>query len=104
MTLVNPKDPLHQNPDAEKALFDALAKVCNGFASEQVVGAALNLVVNAIRQANATDKGALNAADAAHAAIRRILVAHYDNVGKRRNIFPFHQKVEVPFFDFRKKG
>jgi hypothetical protein len=102
--LNNPKDPLHQQADAENALFSALAKVANGFTSEQVVGAALNLVVNAIRQANASDKGALDAADAAHAAMRKILVAHYDNAGKRRNIFPFHQVIEMPFLDLRKKG
>lgn len=103
MTLVNPKDPLHQQADAEKFLFSALAKVASGFTAEQVVGAALNLVVNAIRQANASEKGALDAADQAHAAMRKILIAHYDNAGKRRNIFPFHQMIEVPHLDLRKK-
>ena len=103
MSSGNPKDPLNNTPDAERALFSALAKVANGFTSDQVVGAALNLVVNAIRQANATDKGALDAADRAHAAMRKILVSHYDNTGKRRNVFPFHQVIEMPFLDFRKK-
>jgi hypothetical protein len=102
--LNNPKDPLHSQSDAEKTLFEALAKVCNGFTQEQVAGAALNLIVNAIRQGYATDKGALDAADAAHAAMRKILVAHYDNAGRRRNIFPFHQIVEMPFVDLKKKG
>jgi hypothetical protein len=102
--LNNPNDPLHQQADAEKHLFQALAKVCNGFSSEQVAGAALNLIVNAIRQGHASDKGALNAADAAHAAMRKILIGHYDNAGRRRNIFPFHQTVEMPFLDLRKKG
>lgn len=103
MTLTNPKDPLHQNPNAEKELFSALAKVANGFTAEQVVGAALNLVVNAIRQSQPSERGAMDAADAAHAAMRRILASHYDNAGKRRNVFPFHQVIEMPFFDLRKK-
>ena len=103
MNQANPKDPLNNTPDAERVLFTSLAKVSHGFTSEQVVGAAVNLIVNALRQAHATDKGALDAADAVHAVMRRVLISHYDNAGKRRNVFPFHQTIEMPFLNMRKK-
>jgi hypothetical protein len=100
--LTNAKDPLKETPDAERQLFNVLAAASRGFTNEQVVGAAVNLLVNVLRQSNATRRGAFEATDRAHAAMRQVLDAHYDASGRRRNIFPFHQVIEVPFSDFRK--
>lgn len=101
--LNNPKDPLHKSPDAEKHLFTVLARAASGFTNDQVVGAAVNLLVNAIRQNNASRAAAMGASDKVHALMRQVIDAHYDAMGKRRNVFPFHQIIEVPHLDARKK-
>jgi hypothetical protein len=99
---MNTKDPMIKaSPDAERELFILFAKTANGFAREQVVGAAINLIVNALRQTHAGQKAALDEFDMLTAKTRALLAEHYDNMGKRRNIFPFHQTIEMPMFDAR---
>ena len=102
--LRNPKDPLHKSgPEAERELFRAMSAVCNGFPNEAVVGAVANMLVNAIRQSQPTKQGAADTLDRLLARIRPLLLdQHYDLTGKRRNVFPFHQVIEVPKFDARK--
>lgn len=100
---MNPKDPLNQAHNAERQLFDAFAKTANGFQREQVVGAAINLVVNALRQTHSTQRKALDDFDMLTARVRALLAEHYDVLGRRRNIFPFHQTIEMPMFDARPK-
>lgn len=100
--LVNPKDPLHNNPEAERELFNALARACKGFSHDQVAGAAVNLLVNVLRQSNATREAAMAGTDRLHATMRQVIDAHYDALGRRRNVFPFHQVIEVPRLDMRK--
>ncbi|HJT63082.1 MAG TPA: hypothetical protein VJ797_15540 [Burkholderiales bacterium] len=101
--LRNQKDPLHKSgPEAERELFRALSNVCNGFPNEAVVGAAVNMLVNAIRQSHSTRQGAADALDQLVAKVRILLLdQHYDALGNRRNVFPFHQKIEVPHMDLR---
>jgi hypothetical protein len=101
--MMNKKDPLHRTPDAERVLFSLLVKTSNGFSNDQVIGAAVNLIINALRQQNATHKGAQDAVDRVHAILRTVLASHYDALGKRRNVFPFHQMLEVPHMDDRGK-
>ena len=96
------KDPLLlSSPDQQKALFDAFCQVANGFSAEQVVGAAANMIVNGLRQAHATRDAAMNGLDRVAAQAKTIIDGHYDATGKRRNVFPFHQMLEVSHQDFR---
>lgn len=97
----NPNDPLYRNgPDQQQELFNAYVGVSRGFPTECVIGAAMNLLVNALRQAH----GGRNEADARmseiSAKLREILMQHYDPVtGRRRNVFPFTQTIEMPRYD-----
>lgn len=97
-------DPLHKAPLSERELFERMAKTCNGFSHEQVMGAAVNIVINALRQGNQSQKAALAALDEITAKARSSLASHYDSMGKRRNVFPFHQTIEMPMFDARPNG
>lgn len=103
--LRNPKDPLHKSgPEAERELFRALGAVCSGFPQEAVLGAAANLLVNAIRQGQPTREGAREKFDELTARVRMLLLdQHYDGLGKRRNVFPFHQVIEVPLVGLTRK-
>lgn len=100
---VNPKDPLSKTSDAQRELFDRLTASAAGFTIEHVAGAAANLIVNAIRQAHPSQKSALDSLDEIFSHVRTLLAGHYDTQGKRRNIFPFHQHLEVPMLDARAK-
>lgn len=99
---MNPKDPiLKASPDAERELFDRLTQAANGFQRDQVIGASANVIVNALRQTHATRRAALDDFDALTARVRALIASHYDGTGKRRNVFPFHQHIEVPMLDAR---
>lgn len=100
---MNAKDPLKNVPDAERELFQAFVKEANGFGLDQVGGAAGNMLVNCLRQSHATQKGALDGFDQLTTKLREVLASHYDGTGKRRNVFPFNQVIELPTFDFRRK-
>lgn len=97
------QDPLKQGPNAERELFTRLSQVCSGFPREAVVGAAANLLLNAIRQDSSSRQKAELAFDELFGKLKSILVAHYDGVGKRRSIFPFNQTLDVPLIDMRPK-
>lgn len=98
----NPLDPLRKSgPDQQRELFNAFCKVATGFSTEEVMGAALNLLVNALRQAHPTQAKALSRLDEISAAAKTLLASHYDALGRRRNIFPFHQTIELPHFTDR---
>jgi hypothetical protein len=102
--LLNPKDPLGQTP--ERQLFELLSKVASGHDSKVVVGAAMNLLVNAVRQNHGTRQRAEHAFDELVGRTKNMLLEqHYDPVtNKRRNIFPFTQRVqaELVHWDDRK--
>lgn len=98
----NPLDPLRKSgPDQQRELFNMFCKVANGFSTEEVMGAAMNLLVNGLRQAHPTQAAALSRLDELGAGARALLASHYDMLGRRRNIFPFHQTIEVPHFTDR---
>lgn len=96
----NPNDPLHKptaGPQSARQLFDNLSKVASGFGADDVMLAAANLLINAIRQHKATRDGAVVAFDEIAARSKHVLLEqHYDQMGRRRNVFPFHQVIEVP--------
>jgi hypothetical protein len=100
--LRNPKDPLRDNPNAQRELFERFSSAANGFPADHVVAAALN-ILNAIRQAQPSRSKALDAFDELAARTRAVLAEHYGANGERRNIFPFHQVIKPEKFDARPK-
>jgi len=101
--LRNPKDPIHKlGPEAEKELFKAFGQTAHGFPRDAVLNAAWNVILNVIRQDAEKRTRAENLFDEyAGKAKHNLLEYHYDNTGKRRNIFPFTQNVEVELADFK---
>ena len=98
---LNPKDPLLKSgPDQQRALFNAMAQCANGFPTEHVLGAAINILVNAVRQTASTRPLAQTQMKEVHGKAMNLLMEHYDSVtGQRRNIFPFTQVIELPRYD-----
>lgn len=100
---VNPLDPLSPSkpiaPDPTRKLFKQLSQVCRGFSGDDVVWAAANLMINAIRQRCANRVSAERAIDEAFGLAKHALLErHYDGQGNRRNIFPYDQVVEPAHF------
>lgn len=94
----NAKDPMNRSgPDRERELFGMLGKVATGFDGDVVVGAAMNLLVNAVRQRCATRQEAERYFDELVGKSKNLLLEqHYDPVtNRRRNIFPFTQHVHA---------
>lgn len=96
--LRNNKDPLRTSgPDAEQELFRAFGQAATGYPFEIALGAALNIILNGVRQSEETREGARAKFDELVSKGRFILLEkHYDAMGKRRNVFPFTQHIEVP--------
>jgi acyl carrier protein phosphodiesterase len=92
-------DPLKRGSSAEQELFQRLARLCDGLPPDAVQGAAMNLIINAIRQSTPkrTDAEA-RFSELTGRAAALLLDNHYDPVtGNRRTIFPFTQVVTMPF-------
>lgn len=101
-------DPLQNKelvPDRARELFNDFVKTASrGYSNEDVAGAAINLLINAIRQEQASRSGAEQNFNERFGRAKEMLLAHYDSVtGRRRSVFPFHQKIEMPIIDFRGK-
>jgi hypothetical protein len=101
MSATNPADPLHKTdvaaPNAQE-LFGRLGEVCRGFPHEAVLAAAVNVIVNCVRQKHAKRSGAEKEFDELTGKAKNILLErHYDLAGNRRNIFPFDQIIEMPY-------
>jgi hypothetical protein len=106
MTL-NPKDPLLTTvPDPSLTLFKLMGKIAGGtgtvvdgraapFPIDAVVGAAANIIVNALRQVNPTKEKAETAIDELFGRTKQILMNHYDQLGRLRGIFPYDQHIHV---------
>ena len=86
-------DPLKSNgPDGQRELFERLTRDCGGFSLADVLGAAQNLIVNALRQSYAKRSLAKDRLDVIAASMKGTLLdQHYDATGRRRSAFPFHQ-------------
>ena len=55
----NPKDPLKKTgPEAEQELLRRFGQMSSGFPNDVVIGAAINLLVNAVRQTYPTQQAA----------------------------------------------
>lgn len=99
--LGNDNDPLKDSSKGQKALLEQFAAHANGFSREDVEAAALNLLLSVVRQNYKTQHGANDRCDQLAAEMKRILDMHYDHLGNRRSVFPFHQVIEMPLSDLR---
>lgn len=91
-------DPLLGLPEQERQLFNSFTAASAGKNADAVLGAALNIIINAIRQLEPTRKEAEARYDALFGRAKSLLLEnHYDSVtGKRRTVFPFTQVVKMP--------
>lgn len=90
-------DPLKKSStDQAYELFKMFGAAAHGFTREQVIDAASNLLVNAIRQEKGSWQQAEPAFDELFGKLKTILREHFDAVGTRRNVFPFTQNIIVP--------
>jgi len=77
-------------------LFKELVASAKGQESGDVIGAAVNLIINVIRQVHDSRRGAERAYDDVMGLGKRLLLEkHYYNDGRRRNIFPHTQRLEA---------
>lgn len=95
----NPKDPLPKAcPPSEYELFKRFAREADGFSTQDAVGAASNVLVNGLRQAHATRGQAEARFDELFGKLKTVLLDHYDSLGNRRSVFPFHQFIRPNLF------
>lgn len=101
--LRNGKDPLRDSgPQSALDLFREFSKAANGRPNEQILDAAVNMILNVIRQSNASGaKAAAQFDEIAGRAKHLLMEKHYDNAGNRRNIFPYSQHVTPEWVDGR---
>jgi hypothetical protein len=101
----NKADPLKDCDETRRELFGRFSKASNGFSQRDVIYAAVNLILNAVRQSCMKQKDAEAMLDEMMAHAKRTLLdQHYFPSGMRRNVFPFHQTIEAPPVDARAKG
>jgi hypothetical protein len=102
-SLRNPNDPLLKTgPERQRYLFETWSKVADGFSAQDVIGAAVNVLANAIRQSCVSYHGTYGAqalGERIKADISRLITEHYDVItGKRRNTFAHTQHVIMDHF------
>lgn len=101
----NPNDPLTKvGAEGQQELFQSLVSSSAGHPKDDVINAAVNLLINAVRQHCSTRAVAEKTFDEIVGRAKSLLLdAHYDAAtNKRRNIFPFHQVIEMPLMDLKK--
>jgi len=93
-----PSDPLKNLQGQEKMLFDLFTQAASAKNLDAVMGAAINVIVNAIRQTHAKRSDAESKIDELFGRAKQMLLAnHYDSVtGLRRNVFPHTQVITMP--------
>jgi hypothetical protein len=94
-------DPLLNLPEQERRVFEAFTQAATGHDYEAVAGAAVNVLINVIRQLESTRAEAEAHWDELVGRGKTLLLDnHYDSVtGKRRNVFPHTQVVRMPLLD-----
>lgn len=93
------QDPLKDAsliPERPRQLFEKLSKSADGFTANEVATAAINLLINSIRQSKATRDEAAKAFDELTGQAKHLLLEkHYHGNGQRRNVFPHNQIIQV---------
>lgn len=91
-------DPLLGLPEQERMLFEVFGRACAGKNVDAVYGAAINILINAIRQMEGTRREAEARWDELFGRGKSLLLdRHYDVVtGRRRNVFAHTQVINFP--------
>ncbi len=97
------EDPILRNTDNARQLFDTFSQVSHGFSALDVVNASLNMLINAVRQAEATRKGASESWDQYVGRSKGLLMDGYDSTGRRKGIYPYTQTLTANFANFKMK-
>jgi hypothetical protein len=94
-------DPLLNLPEQERLVFEAFTQAATGRNYDAVVGAAINILINVIRQTEPTRADAeAHWNELVGRGKTLLLDNHYDSVtGKRRNVFPHTQVVRMSLVD-----
>jgi len=92
-------DPLHTLQGQEKLLFDLFTHASTGKNVDAVMGAAVNVLINAIRQNYPTRDGAEQKINELFGRGKELLLAnHYDSTtGRRRTVIPHTQVVRMAY-------
>lgn len=92
-------DPLRNLQGQEELLFRLFSQQAVGKNVDAVMGAAINVLINAIRQNYELRKDAEAKIDELFGRAKMLLLAnHYDSVtGKRRSVFPHTQIVRMAY-------
>ena len=100
MSDLHPKDKLLAGaPDYGREMFNRFSRAADGFSSDAVLSAALNVIVNALRQTYGTRAQVEARYDELVGRTKATLLGHYDGVtGRRRSTTPFTQHISVPHF------
>jgi hypothetical protein len=98
--MTNPRDPMSKLASGNgRALFGTISRACDQFSSQDVINAAVMLLVNALRGAYPTRAAAAAAYDEIAAKAKTFLLeAHYDSLGRKKGIFPYDQHIHPPHF------
>jgi hypothetical protein len=98
---VAPKDNLKQPGEA---LFEAFGHSAAGHPPDEVISAAMNIVLNVVRQRTSRRSSAIAAMDELFGRSMDALMQHYDGTtDRRRSVIPFDQVVTVPHTRFQTK-
>ncbi len=93
------KDPIQlSGPSGQLELFNRYSHLANGFSANDVINAAMNIVINALRQSCATKGKAELSFDELFGQAKTLLMNHYDSTGRKKGIFPYDQIINVPHF------
>jgi hypothetical protein len=101
----NPKDPLIKaGPEAQRELFNRFSAVAaQGFTTDDAICAAMNIIINAVRQKSATWPEAERAYDEMFGRSKQVLANHYDSLGRKKGIFPYDQTITVDLIKFKQR-
>lgn len=101
--MVDPLKDANNVAPRPRELFEKLSKCADGYSANDVLNAAINMFANALRQTYPTRSGAERAFDEHTAQAKALLLEkHYHGDGRRRNVFPHHQVIEVGPPDWHK--
>lgn len=99
--MIGNPDPLKGLPDQERQLFEAFKRASAGKNVDCVIGAAINILINVLRQMEPTKAEAEARIDMLFGKAKTLLIdRHYDSVtGKRKSVFPFTQVVKMAYHE-----